>query len=164
MRTLKISLFILIGLSLWWSRVEGPLRDPEEALKDFYETQYRAESQLQDPLILNGSNVLPLVLRDLPDKNMPRRRYAIGYIGNGRYEEAIPALKKILHDNSELNYFRADALEAIYQIDMSLSRNLAANFTNEPELLGRVAKKIVSGESPIYSERTFWDAFMGIHH
>ncbi len=164
MNALKILFTVMLGLTIWWAISSRPLRNPEETLIDFYETKYRAEGQLKDPLILNGRRVLPLVLSDLPNKDMPRRRYAIGYIGDGGYVEALPVLQSILKDETELNYFRADALEAIFQIDKPLSEKLAKQYVDEPDLFGRVATQIVNGKSPIYSKRTYWEAFIGLHH
>ena len=161
MNSLKILVVIILGITLLWAISSGPLRDPEETLKDFYDGKYRAEVQLKDPLILNGRRVLPLVLNALPKKDMLKRRYAIGFVGGGRYVEALPVLTSILIDESELNYFRADALKAIYQIDKSLSHKLAEQYTSEPDLFGEVAAQIINGKSPIYSTRTYWDAFIG---
>lgn len=161
---LKVTSFLIVGIILFWSIAEGPLRSPEDALKDFYEGKYRAEDQLKDPLILNGRRVLPLILKELPNKDMIRRRYAIGYIGDGGYVEALPTLLAILEDETELNYFRADALEAIFQIDNKLSIKLAEQYVDEPDLFGRVATQIVKGESPVYSTRTYFQAFFNVHH
>ena len=69
-------------LCLLWAVAEGPLRNPDEALKDFYDAGDRAEDQLMDPLILTGRSVVPLVLKELPNKDMRPRRYAIGFLGN----------------------------------------------------------------------------------
>jgi hypothetical protein len=161
---IKSLLLIVLGLTLWWSINSGPLRPPEDALRDFYEAKNRAEGQLKDTLILNGRRVLPLVLNDLPNKDMPRRRYAISYLGDGGYVEALPALLKIIQDEAEFNYFRADTLEAILQIDQPQSIKLAEQYRGEPDLLGRVATQIVNGISPIYSERSYWEAMTGVHH
>jgi hypothetical protein len=150
-------------LGLWRPVVEGPLRDPYEALKDFYEAKDRAEDQLMDPLILTGSSVVPLVLKELPNKDMRLRRYAIGFLGNGRYSEALPMLEVILNDESEIYYIRADALEAIFQISQSRAKELAPNFVNGRELLGEVAREIVAGKNRIYFERSYWEAFRHVH-
>jgi len=53
----------------------------------------KAEDQLMDPLLLAGDDVVPLVIDELPDKEMRLRRYAIGFLGNGRHTPALPASK-----------------------------------------------------------------------
>jgi hypothetical protein len=116
-----------------------------------------------DPLILAGHRVAPLVLAEIQKKDMPHRRYAIGFLGNGHYSDAVPILEKILSDDSELFYFRADALEAIYQISPNRARELAPKHTAAEELLGRVAQDIVAGRNPIYFERSYWQALLSIH-
>src|SRR5262245_48763067 len=156
-----VGLVALLGLL--WAVAEGPLRNPVEALKDFYEAKDRAEDQLMDPLILTGSSVVPLVLKELPNKDMRLRRYAIGFLGNGRYSEALPMLEVILNDKSEIYYIRAEALEAIFQISQSRAKELAPNFVNGQELLGEVAREIVAGKNPIYFERSYWEAFRHVH-
>jgi hypothetical protein len=156
-----IGLVALLGL--WWAVAEGPLRNPEEALEDFYEARDRAEDQLMDPLILNGRRVVPLVMKELSNKDMRLRRYAIGFLGNGRYSEALPMLEAILNDGSEIYYFRADALKAIFQISQARAKELAPNFVNSQEYLGDVAREIVVGRNPILSERSYWDAFRRAH-
>jgi hypothetical protein len=148
---------------LWWAVAEGPLRNPGEALEDFYEAKDRAEDQLMDPLILTGRSVVPLVLKELPNKDMRLRRYAIGFLGNGRYSEALPLLEAILNDESEIDYFRSDALRSIFQTSQSRARELAPNFVNGQEFLGEVAREIVAGKNPIYFERSYWEAFRQVH-
>ncbi len=154
---------VLTGLGLWWAFAEGPLRDPQDALQDFYQAQNRAEDQLRDPLILNGRRVVPLVLAALPNKDMRLRRYAIGFLGDGQYESALPALERILADESEIYYFRADALGAIYQIDPGRAQDLAPAHVNGESLLGDVASSIAAGESPRVSTRSYWKAFWHVH-
>ena len=150
-------------LILIWVRVEGPLRDPHDALQDFYEAKDRAEDQLIDPLILAGRRVVPLLILNLPNKEMRLRRYAIGFLGNGGYIEALPALEHILEDESEINYFRADALLAIYQISQTRAKELAPLYVNGQELLGEVAGEIVASKNPVYFKRSYWDAFLHVH-
>jgi len=126
-------------LGLWWAVEEGPLRDPHEALNDFYDAKDRAEDQLMDPLILAGSDVVPMVVAELPNKEMRLRRYAIGFLGNGHYTQALQNLESILRDETEIYYFRADALGAIYQISPARAKELAPQYVRGQELLGKVA-------------------------
>jgi|SRR5262245_13313908 len=163
-RIIAGSAVTVVGLlGLWWAVAEGPLRNPDEALKDFYEARDRAEDQLMDPLILTGRRVVPLVLKELPNKDMRLRRYAIGFLGNGRYSEALPMLESVLNDESEIYYFRADALRAIFQISQARAKELAPKFVNGQDLLGEVAGEIVAGKNPINFERSYWDAFWHVH-
>src|SRR5262245_45882955 len=69
--------------------------DPDDAV---------AEDMLMDPLIVAGEKVVPLVIREIKNKEMPRRRYAIGFLGNGSYKQALPALEDIFQDLSEKDY------------------------------------------------------------
>jgi HEAT repeat protein len=150
---------VIIGFGIWWAFSEGPLRDPEEALQDFYNTEGSAVDQFKDPLILNGRRVVPLVLDELPNKNMRLRRYAIQFLGDGRYESALPALEKILADESEVYYFRTDALKAIYQIVPERALVLAKAYVKSEASLGEVARTIADGTNPEIPVRTYWQAF-----
>ena len=163
----KIAIFflaVLLGSGLWWSMAEGPLRDPTDAIHDFYEGRDRAEDQLMDPLILNGRRVVPLILADLPNKEMKRRRYAIGFLGNGRYYEALPALEKIVSDESEVMYFRLDALEAIFQISPEHVQEFASRHFKGEDYLGEVAKEVARGSRPPYPRRLYLEAFFHVHN
>jgi hypothetical protein len=162
-RTGLVAVAMVVGVGFWWAAAEGPLRSPESALRDFYEVRDRGEDQLMDPLILNGGRVLPLVVSALPNKSMRLRRYAIGFLGNGHYRNALPALEKILADQSEIDYFRADALEAIFRIAPERAQVLAPAHVKGEELLGQVARTIVARESPVRWTRSYWQALWHRH-
>lgn len=155
---------VMAFLSVWWAIAEGPLRSPKAALHDFYEAEERAEDQLMDPLILAGKRVAPIVITEIKNKKMEKRRYAIGFLGNGRYVEALPALEIILKDDTEIDYFRADALQAIYQISRERAEELAPIYVRGEGLLGRVSNDIISGKNPVYFERSYSEAFWHVHH
>lgn len=150
-------------LGIQWAVVEGPLRNPQEALKDFYEAKDRTEDQLMDPLILAGADVVPLVIEAISNKGMNLRRYAIGFLGNGRYVEALPTLESILKDETEIDYFRSDTLMAIHQISPAHAKEIAPQFLDGPEILKEVAQAINSGKLEIGYERSFGDAFWHRH-
>jgi hypothetical protein len=154
----------IVAVSLLWARTCGPLRDPEDALADFYEARNRAEDQLRDPLILAGSDVVPLVIEAVAWRDMPLRRYAISYLGIARQPEAASVLTEILRDEAEIDYFRSDALQALYRIDRSLAASLAVRYGNREDLLGPIASRIASGTYSPGHDRTWWEAFRSVHH
>jgi hypothetical protein len=53
-------------------------------MQDFMYGSDRGESELTIPLKNAGSTILPSVLAAIQDKTMPRRRYAIVFIGEQR--------------------------------------------------------------------------------
>ena len=152
-----------IATALLWAVVQGPLRDPQAALDDFYAGRDRAEDQLIDPLVLNGRRVVPLVMSAVTDRNMPNRRYAIGFLGSGRYREAVPVLERILADDAEIHYFRADALEALSQIDAPRARQLAAAHRSRADYLGESARAVVAGARGLGVDRSFLQALLHAH-
>ena len=159
-----VTVSALVLLALAWARAAGPLRDPHDALADFYEARDRAEDQLRDPLILAGPDVVPLVIEAVYDPEMRLRRYAIGYLGIASDAEAVPVLTQILSDESEVYYFRSDALEALQRIDPSVAASFAPRYAHRDDLLGKVAGAIASGSYTPPPERTWWEAFFSVHH
>ena len=137
-------------------------KSPESVLAEFY-VYGGAEDQLMDPLILAGDGVVPLVIEKVKDKNMPRRRYAIGFLGNGSYRESLLVLQQILQDGTEKDYFRGDALQSIYQIDTQLGTDYAQKYQAEQDYVGRIAKEILAGDSSLNERRSYWDAWWGRH-
>jgi hypothetical protein len=152
-----------VAFTLRWLYTDGPLRNPQEALADFHAGTARAEDMLMDPLILNGRPVVRLVIKAVTEKEMEKRRYAICFLGNGGYSEAMPLLEKIVGDPSEIYYFRADALEALAAISPDRGREVAKTHTTDENLFGDVAREIVAGKPKGYCRRSWWEAFSGHH-
>jgi len=149
-RVAKIALLLLIPAAILvaWARTEGPLRSPREAFDDFVRAEDRAEDQLTDPLVLAGPRVQPLVLDAVRDRNFKLRRYGIGFLGCAAYRPAAQTLREILRDESEQDYFRADALEALWSIDSNEGRALADAYSRRADILGRAARGIQTGTWP----------------
>jgi hypothetical protein len=168
------SIKFLIGMVAFTVMVVGCTQEqdipstPEEALQKFYKNM-GAEDQLMDPLILGGKKVVPLVLNDIKNKNMERRRYAIGALGNIKDETAIPFLKIILEDKTEESYFRCDALNSIALINFSEGKNLAKNHQNSSvKCLSEISHEVINTEQQKWEEenymrRTYQQALSGRH-
>jgi hypothetical protein len=156
-----VSLVILVGSC--GRPPSPPSTTPDEAFEDFLTNDERAEDQLMDPLILAGDDVVPLVLEAIANSELPRRRYAIHFLGNGRYAEATEALLGILYNSEERDYFRGDALAALNQIDSSLAQGLAEDYIERTDYLGRRARNIADGEDEYWYQRSYDDALRGRH-
>lgn len=107
------------------------------AWKAFYNNE-GSESELMDPLIAAGPTMAPSVAEAITHKDMKLRRYAIGALGHLKDPAAIAPLTVILEDKSEADWFRGDAIIAIYQIDSKRGEELAKKFNGtgktEPDL------------------------------
>jgi hypothetical protein len=137
-------------------------RSPEGTLEEFYNYNEPGNESL-DPLILAGKKVVPLVIEKVKNKNMPRRRLAIEFLGNGSYEQALPVLKQIMTDDSEEAHFRAAALIAVFQIDEESGKRFAQENRYKADDLGEVARDILESKEYLKSRRTYFDALIGRH-
>jgi hypothetical protein len=134
----------------------------KRALEQFYRYD-GPEEALMDPLILAGEKVVPLVISSIKNKEMPKRRYAIGFLGNGSYSQAIPALEEILTDVSEKDYIRADALISIYQINATVAVKYAERYKTDTGHHGDISREIVANSLTLPQKRTYSDAISAKH-
>jgi hypothetical protein len=152
-------LIVVVLAGIAW-RASQPSAD--EVMQDFYAAKDRAEDMLMDPLILHSDIVHERIVREVADPKMPKRRYAIGFLGIDGRPEALPALCRILESEGEIYYFRADALSAIWQIKKEEAVRRAAAYVSRDDLLGRFAKEMIAGAHQPYV-RTYWQARAGAH-
>jgi HEAT repeat protein len=78
--------------------------------------------------------------------DMKRRRYAIGALGFIGDKRAIPTLEAILKSDKEKDYFRGDALHAIYQIDPKLASAYAKDYIKRNDYLKRISAAVLNKE------------------
>jgi len=142
---------------------------PQQALNEFY-AHRGAEDQLMDPLIVSGVEVVPLVITEIENPSMVKRRYAIGALGNIGDKTSLPVLEKILGDDAEEDYIRCDALNSISMIDFERGKELSKiNKDSYLECLSSLSAEILSSEysswlSNNYIRRTLEDARSGKHY
>jgi hypothetical protein len=147
---LAVAAILSLAALIYWFGVRSPHPTAEAALAAFYGGESRPECLLTQPLQQHGSSVVPLIIRDLPNRTMPRRRYAIGFLGEGRYREALPVLEHIFSDTTEIYYFRADALIAMFEIAPARAQELASQVVlpshDEYRLFERAVKAVERGD------------------
>lgn len=93
------------------------------------------EPALPAPLISAGKAIVPSICDAVGHQDMRLRRYAISALGSLHDKRAIPTLVAIVNNAKEIDYFRGDALEAIYQIDRKLGVSLSNQYINETNYL-----------------------------
>ena len=88
---------------------------------------YSASGELDkmNILIRADPGIWPSIIEAIKQKKMYSRRYAIGALGYIGDRGAIKTLQEILNDQSELDYYRGDALLSLFQIDEMLGREEA---------------------------------------
>ncbi len=164
MKILLITILVLLLICCGaWAFVEGPLRDPHAAMNDFLESRERFEDQLTDPLVLAGPRVRPLVLSAVADREMKHRRYALAYLGCAGYTPAQERLRQIVNDETERDYFRADALESLWRLDHEEASTVAQALQSRQDFLGQTAVRIVEFGQPA-SECRSWFAALTRRH
>ena len=104
------------------------------------------EEELMTPLVKAGPKMTPAILEAISHKDMKQRRYAIGALGHLKDRRAVEPLTAVLKDKREEDYFRGDALHAIYQIDQKLGSELAKQFSGQGDNLKMIAGAIIKKE------------------
>lgn len=117
-------------------------QSPEDAVNEFM-THKTKESYLTIPLCDAGEKVVPLLTEKIKDKNMERRRYAIGFLGATENKLPLTTLEKIIEDETDNEFFRADSLQSAYLLDEKLGKELANKYQSRTDFLGEVAKEII---------------------
>jgi hypothetical protein len=105
----------------------------EDVWREFY-FEGTSEPHLIGILVFAGPKMVPSIIEVIEDRQMFARRYAISALGLLKQREALPALTSILNDESESDYFRSDALQAIYVIDAGAGQIAASELVNNPDL------------------------------
>jgi HEAT repeat protein len=100
------------------------------------------EEELMNPLIKAGPAMAPALIEAISHKDMSKRRYAISALAYLKDRNAVEPLTRIVKDKSEEEYFRADALHAIYVLDRKLGEQLAKQFAGQGDTLKTIAEAI----------------------
>jgi hypothetical protein len=132
--------------------------DPAMALDEFYAYD-GAEDTLMDPLIVAGTDVVPLVLEQIVKNDMIKRRYAIQALGNIGDPSAIPTLELLADSVSEPGYIRCVSTQAVAQIDWDAGLELAQRHIQSeqqelPECLPRVSNQILTFSREKWLDKT----------
>ena len=160
-RLIVIVAILMVGVAA--SYVLWPCATVESVMNDFYSGDAgRAEDMLMDPLILHADLVKSRVIEEVAARTMPKRRYAIGFLGVAGITDALPVLRTILSDETEEDFFRADALESIYRIAKEEGSALASEYQSRTDHLGSIAQGLIDGSHKPLS-RSYAQAAVGHH-
>ena len=159
---------LVAAIGVTWAFTAGPLRSAEKAWAQFQDTerdQPLLESQFLDPLITAATNVYPVVIDAIADRNTPLRGYAIHFLGEVRVAAAVPVLRRIALDAAEHPSFRLAALEALCQISSAEAKTLASAHVPIPETdhFGiQHLRDIEAGRCPAFHRRSYIEAILGV--
>lgn len=119
--------------------------DIEEVWYEFYNNP-GCEADLMNPLVNAGSKMVPEILSAISDKKMKLRRYAIGALGWIQDSRSKEPLKLILHDKTEIEYFRGDALQSLYQIDKDYAVEYVKTYSGDSKYMLLIVNAIRNNE------------------
>ena len=164
-KVLIFSLILVLGLLVLWFASVGVFNTPQGAVLAFTSPAYRVpEEAIADPLMVTGKRAVPAVIAAVRDRTMPRRAYAIGYLGWAADQRALPVLEEILADSTERPDMRAVALEAIACIRIAAGDSLAALIGQDTTALGQAASRVFDGPECMFEGRSIWDAMSHTHN
>ncbi len=160
-----------LGLAAVWSRPAQGIARFHNYYLDSDEAAI-AEDEWADPLILTGRGAVPSILAEVTNRSMPRRHYAIWYLGLSGDRRSLPVLETILNDVTESEYARADALVAIAMIDEAQGLALARRYESHEGIavirrmeqttyLGRSADELLYMHNLPDLRRSYLDALRG---
>ncbi len=104
------------------------------------------EPEISTPLTKAGPKMVPAIIEAIGHKDMKRRRYAISALGLLKDKRGLDALTAIVKDESEEDYFRGDAVAAIYQIDQDLGTQLAKQYAGQGDNFKMMTEAIITKE------------------
>ena len=120
---------------------------------------------VQDLLILEGSCVVATAVDAITDKSLERRPFIIAFLGNGAHKEALPALERIVEDETDPD--RGPALIAIFLIDREEGRRLARAYRSNNGHFGEITLDILMDKKYLYRRTSYLEAlrnYIAVRH
>ena len=140
---LLLTIFLMV-IVVSCSRSNFGEKEARKIINDFYNDNV-PESINDRHLLSAGKKIVPYLMIEIKNSDMPKRRYAIGAIGKIGDKQAIPVLVNIFEDKTELVYIRADAIEAIWHIDRTIGEEYAKKHKGENKEIDRTIELLRKG-------------------
>jgi hypothetical protein len=137
-------LSMMVMFYIGCSKPQMEEKEAQVVLNEFY-TNKEPEPIVDQPLLSAGEAIVPYLMVEIQKKDMPRRGYAILALGKIGDRRALPILRKLFEDRSELVYFRDDALRAIWHIDRKLGEEYATKYVGESKEIDRTIELLRKG-------------------
>jgi hypothetical protein len=118
--------------------------DVKRVMEEFYSAQV-PEPVIMQPLVSAGNKIVPHLSREVLNREMQRRSYAILALGRIGDRRALDSLKRILDDKTEENTPRSCALRAIWHIDRKLGEEYARRYEGKNEDMDRTINLLKDG-------------------
>jgi hypothetical protein len=130
-----------------WAFALNPYRTPEAALAAFYEdVPYSPACAQSGPLRWGGRRIIPVIIKEISKRGMSKREYAISYLGEKRYRDALPVLERIAIDTTELDHIRYVALIAISEIELKIAQKIAVDMPENSMIDTKIKDSIIYNE------------------
>jgi len=89
------------------------------------------EEYITRPILEAGYYIGPILTKEITNREIKYRRYAINGLGEIKYKPATETLKQILFDRTEFDYFRADAYETLHGFNTKETKTILRDFRNQ---------------------------------
>ena len=119
-------------------------KDAQKFLNYFYNDKVPEEITYRY-LLTAGRGIVHYLIDEVLKRDMSKRVYAIGALGESGDRRALPVLIKILDDNSEIHDFREEALVDICYLDKSLGEEMIQKYAGQSELFDRQIELLKKG-------------------
>lgn len=118
--------------------------EAQKVLNDFY--MDKVPESINDRHLLNaGKAIVPYLIVEIQNENMPKRGYAILALGKIGDRRALPVLTRMFENPVETKVHPSDSLRAIWYIDRKLGEEFASKYTGNDELTLRSIELLRKG-------------------
>ena len=146
---------IILAVVVYRTRL---LRSEDQILEEFLLTQ-SPEIQQVDVLILTCGRITPKIIERIKERDTPKRKYMIAFLGAVKARQGIHQLRRLVEDPSETVGIRTDSLRAMGAIDSAVALALAERHLGEGGEFSEICGAYIDSEILPIPSRGFWDAF-----
>jgi len=132
-------------MSIFFGCGEMNEHEAAQVLQNFYNDN--VPEPINDRYLLEaGKAIVPFLLEEIKDPDMPKRGYAILALGKIGDVRALGTLEQILDDKSETDYIRGDSLTSIWHIDRKVGEKLSIKYHGENRYIDRTIELLKKGD------------------
>ncbi len=128
-------------------------------LQEFYRWN-GTEQTAADPLIAAGDDIVPKLLVEIANPEMPNRMTAIYFLSDYGHRDAIPVLERIILNEQEHEAHRSGTLHALAKLDWISGQRLAERYEDRSDQIGNTARNLLTSGIPSTRKRSYRAAYL----